>query len=57
MLLTGDEETQMDGIAYLKDNLEQVKRAAFAFNTDAGYVSGTMDVPRSFQVQTAEKYT
>ncbi len=55
MLLTGDEETQMDGIAYFKDNLEQVKRAAFAFNTDAGYVSGTMDVPRSFQVQTAEK--
>jgi len=55
MLLTGDEETQMDGIAYFKDNLEQVKRAAFAFNTDAGYVSGTMDFPRSFQVQTAEK--
>jgi acetylornithine deacetylase/succinyl-diaminopimelate desuccinylase-like protein len=55
MLLTGDEETQMDGIAYFKDNLEQVKRAAFAFNTDAGYVSGTMDAPRSFQVQTAEK--
>jgi len=55
MLLTGDEETQMDGIAYFKDNLEQVKRAVFAFNTDAGYVSGTMDAPRSFQVQTAEK--
>ena len=55
MLLTGDEETEMDSIAYFKDNLEQVKRAAFAFNTDAGYVSGTMDVPRSFQVQTAEK--
>ena len=55
MLLTGDEETQMDGIAYFKDNLEQVKRAAFAFNTDAGYVSGTMDAPKSFQVQTAEK--
>ena len=55
MLLTGDEETQMDGIAYFKDKLEQVKRAAFAFNTDAGYVSGTMDAPKSFQVQTAEK--
>ena len=55
MLLTGDEETEMDSIEYFKDNLEQVKRAAFAFNTDAGYVSGTMDVPRSFQVQTAEK--
>jgi acetylornithine deacetylase/succinyl-diaminopimelate desuccinylase-like protein len=55
MLLTGDEETQMDGIAYFKNNLEQVKRAAFAFNTDAGYVSGTMDTPKSFQVQTAEK--
>ena len=55
MLLTGDEETEMDSIEYFKDNLEQVKRAAFAFNTDAGYVSGTMDTPRSFQVQTAEK--
>ena len=55
MLLTGDEETEMDSIEYFKDNLEQVKRAAFAFNTDAGYVSGTMDAPRSFQVQTAEK--
>ena len=55
MLLTGDEETEMDSIEYFKDNLEQVKRAAFAFNTDAGYVSGTMDTPKSFQVQTAEK--
>ena len=55
MLLTGDEETEMDSIEYFKDNLVQVKRAAFAFNTDAGYVSGTMDAPRSFQVQTAEK--
>ena len=55
MLLTGDEETQMDGIAYFKNNLEQVKRASFAFNTDAGYVSGTMGAPKSFQVQTAEK--
>ncbi len=55
MLLTGDEETEMNSIEYFKDNLEQVKRAAFAFNTDAGYVSGTMDAPRSFQVQTAEK--
>ncbi len=55
MLLTGDEETEMDSIEYFKDNLEQVKRAAFAFNSDAGYVSGTMDAPRSFQVQTAEK--
>ena len=55
MLLTGDEETEMDSIEYFKDNLEQVKRAAFAFNSDAGYVSGTMDAPRSFHVQTAEK--
>ena len=55
MLLTGDEETEMNSIEYFKDNLAQVKRAAFAFNTDAGYVSGTMDTPRSFQVQTAEK--
>jgi len=55
MLLTGDEETEMNSIEYFKDNLEQVKRAAFAFNTDAGYVSGTMDTPKSFQVQTAEK--
>ena len=55
MLLTGDEETQMDSIAFFKNNLEQVRKAAFAFNSDAGYVSGTMDAPKSFQVQTAEK--
>ena len=55
MLLTGDEETKMAGIAYFKDHLEGVKKAAFALNADSGFVKGTLDAPKAFLVQTAEK--
>ena len=55
MLLTGDEETQMDGIEYFRDNFDSVRNAAFAMNSDGGYVTGTMDNPEAFLLQSAEK--
>ena len=55
MLLTGDEETQMDGIEYFRDNFDSVKNAAFAMNSDGGYVTGTMENPEAFLLQSAEK--
>ena len=55
MLLTGDEETQMDGIEYFRDNFDSVRNAAFAMNSDGGYVTGTMENPEAFLLQSAEK--
>ncbi|MBT3992938.1 MAG: M20/M25/M40 family metallo-hydrolase [Gammaproteobacteria bacterium] len=55
MLLTGDEETQMNGIEYFRDNFDSVKNAAFAMNADGGYITGTMDNPEAFLLQSAEK--
>ena len=54
MLLTGDEETQMDGIEYFRDNFDSVRNAAFAMNSDGGYITGTMENPEAFLLQSAE---
>ena len=55
MLLTGDEETGMQSIRYFKDNYKNVQGAAFALNSDGGYLTGTMDNPEAFRLQSAEK--
>ena len=55
MLLTGDEETDMAGIEYFRDNFDLVKNSAFAMNSDGGYITGTMENPEAFLLQTAEK--
>ena len=55
MLLTGDEETGMESIVYFRDNFESVRRAPFAFNSDGGYITGTMKNPEAFRLQSAEK--
>jgi len=55
MLLTGDEETGMESIIYFRDNFESVRRSLFAFNSDGGYITGTMKNPRAFRLQSAEK--
>jgi len=55
MLLTGDEETGMDSIRYFRDNFESVKLASFAFNSDGGFITGTMENPEAFRLQSAEK--
>tara|TARA_B100001250_G_scaffold215691_1_gene185083 strand:- start:1926 stop:3188 length:1263 start_codon:yes stop_codon:yes gene_type:complete len=55
MLLTGDEETGMESIIYFRDNFESVRRSPFAFNSDGGYITGTMKNPRAFRLQSAEK--
>ena len=55
MLLTGDEETGMQSIRYFKDNYKNVQNAAFALNSDGGYLTGTMDNPEAFRLQSAEK--
>jgi len=55
MLLTGDEETGMNSIRYFRDNFKSVRRASFAFNSDGGYITGTMKNPEAFRLQSAEK--
>ena len=55
MLLTGDEETGMESIIYFRDNFESVRQSQFAFNSDGGYITGTMKNPRAFRLQSAEK--
>ena len=55
MLLTGDQETGMESIIYFRDNFESVRRSLFAFNSDGGYITGTMKNPRAFRLQSAEK--
>lgn len=55
ILLTGDEETGMESIVYFRDNFESVRRAPFAFNSDGGYITGTMENPVAFRLQSAEK--
>ena len=55
MLLTGDEETGMNSIRYFRDNFESVRQAPFAFNSDGGYITGTMKNPEAFRLQSAEK--
>jgi acetylornithine deacetylase/succinyl-diaminopimelate desuccinylase-like protein len=55
MLLTADEETQMDGIEYFRDNFDSVRNASFAMNSDGGYITGTMQNPKAFLLQSAEK--
>ena len=55
MLLTGDEETGMQSIRYFRENFDDVKKAAFALNSDGGYITGTMESPEAFKLQSAEK--
>ena len=55
MLLTGDEETGMESIVYFRDNFESVRQSTFAFNSDGGYITGTMKNPEAFRLQSAEK--
>jgi acetylornithine deacetylase/succinyl-diaminopimelate desuccinylase-like protein len=56
LLLTADEETTGANLAWLLDQHRPLLDAAFALNTDAGYVDLTTDGrPLSFVVQTAEK--
>ena len=55
MLLTGDEETGMQSIRYFRENYKNVQNAAFALNSDGGYLTGTMDDPEAFRLQSAEK--
>ena len=55
MLLTGDEETGMQSIRYFRENFDDVKKAAFALNSDGGFIAGTMESPEAFRLQSAEK--
>ncbi|MEO7387696.1 MAG: M20/M25/M40 family metallo-hydrolase [Gammaproteobacteria bacterium] len=56
LLLTADEETTGANLAWLLAEHRPLLDAAFALNTDAGYVDLTPDgVPESFVLQTAEK--
>ena len=56
VLLTADEETTGANLAWLLDMHRPLLDAAFALNTDAGYVDLTPDGrPEAFIMQTAEK--
>ena len=55
MLLTGDEETGMQSIRYFRENFSSVSNASFAFNSDGGFLTGTMENPEAFRLQSAEK--
>lgn len=56
ILLTADEETTGANLAWLLDKHRLLLDAAFALNTDAGYVDLLPDGrPESFVIQTAEK--
>jgi len=55
MLLTGDEETGMQSIRYFRENFDDVQKAAFALNSDGGFITGTMESPEAFRLQSAEK--
>ena len=43
MLLTGDEETEMDSVAYFANEKRDLIDAAFALNSDGGTVEATPD--------------
>ena len=45
----------MQSIRYFRENYKNVQNAAFALNSDGGYLTGTMDDPEAFRLQSAEK--
>lgn len=55
MVLTADEETTGDGIAWLMNERRSLVDADYALNTDGGGGSLIGGEPRQFTVQTAEK--
>lgn len=55
MVLTGDEETEMESIRFLLEQLPELVRAEFALNTDGGYIDLQEGEPNTFVVQAAEK--
>jgi len=55
MLLTGDEETEMESIAYFANEKRDLIDAAFALNTDGGGIESKDGKPLAFDVQAAEK--
>jgi len=55
MLLTGDEETEMNSIAYFANEKRSLIDAAFALNSDGGMIETDAGKPLAFSVQAAEK--
>ena len=55
MLLTGDEETAMNSVAYFANEKRDLINAAFALNSDAGTIETEAGKPSAFVVQAAEK--
>ncbi len=55
LMLTGDEETDMNSAAYFANEKRDLIDAAFAFNTDGGMVESSNGKPLAFVVQAAEK--
>ena len=55
MLLTGDEETEMNSVAYFANEKRDLIDAAFALNTDGGTIETSAGKPLAFVVQAAEK--
>jgi acetylornithine deacetylase/succinyl-diaminopimelate desuccinylase-like protein len=55
MLLTGDEETDMNSVAYFANEKRDLIDAAFAINSDGGGIETDDGQPLAFVVQAAEK--
>lgn len=55
LLLTGDEETEMNSIVYFANEKRELIDAAFAINSDGGGIETDGGQPLAFVVQAAEK--
>jgi acetylornithine deacetylase/succinyl-diaminopimelate desuccinylase-like protein len=55
MMLTGDEETEMNSVAYFANEKRDLIDAAFAINSDGGGIETDDGQPLAFVVQAAEK--
>ncbi len=55
LFFTADEETTMANTRWLAQEQRALVDAAFALNTDGGYVDVALDQPEAFVLQTAEK--
>jgi acetylornithine deacetylase/succinyl-diaminopimelate desuccinylase-like protein len=55
MMLTGDEETEMNSAAYFANEKRDLIDAAFALNSDGGTIEAHAGQPMAFVVEAAEK--
>lgn len=55
LMLTGDEETEMNSVAYFANEKRDLIDAAFTLNTDGGRIETDDGQPLAFIVQAAEK--